>query len=606
MPCDVPVIDNVKHIKHRYKDAILFFGNGDCYEMCFDYARAGSRVLGVTLTSKRTGRMGKVPLAGIPVKAADGYIAKLVKSGHRVAICEQVEDPKKAKGLVKRDVLEVITPGTITDDNILDSKRNNYIGSVFSSSAGDWGFSYIDLSTGEFLVTEFSENELIDEILRISPSELVMPESWTGMEVIPERLCMLNSLRERTTEILTSTSPDWCYSFDDALTRLTERFETNSLDGFGCQNLTDGVLAAGGLLVYLERVQPEALRMIRTLKPYFLDTHMMLDAGTLRNLEVFESMRPDLKKATLIDILDITRTPMGGRLLRQWLLKQLRDVREVNARLDGVAELFEDSGKRTAVRNILKGMGDIERLSGKLVSRKALPRDLVALKGTLELIPDLGAAIGEVSSGLLDECTANLSGFPGEVEIIEQAIVDDPPLQIGASGVIRDGYNDELDELRALKRGGTQWIADLQEIERKRTGISTLKVGYNRVFGYYIEVTKRHLSRVPPGYIRKQTLTQGERFITEELKEMEMKILSAQEKLESLELQLFTDLRDALAVKIDDFKAASQAIALADLLSSFAEVSSENRYTRPTVTEASSIHIEQRGHPFLEKLIAEA
>jgi DNA mismatch repair protein MutS len=605
MSLDVPFISQYKKIKNRYKDAILFFRMGDFYEMFFDDARVGSRVLGVTLTSKRTGRSGKVPLAGIPVKAADGYIAKLVKSGHRVAICEQVEDPKDAKGLVKRDVLEVVTPGTITDDSILEGNRNNYIAAVFSSNSLEWGLSFIDLSTGEFHVTEVSEEELVDEVQRISPSELVVPESWLLQEDTEKGPETLSQLLERLPGVLRSSSPDWCFTFDDARDRITSKFETANLDGFGCQDMDNGVPAAGGLLSYLERIQPEALRMVRTIRPYSLDRHMIIDAGTFRNLEVFQSMRPDLQKATLIDALDVTCTPMGGRLLRQWLLKPLRDVDSVNARLDAVEEFFTDGNMLSEVRKTLKQMGDLERLSGKLVSRKANPRDIIALKETLKQIPSLRATIGNVSSELLSSGTEQLHGFPEAVEKIESAIVDDPPVQLAVGGVIKDSYNCELDELRELKRGGTKWIADLQAMERSRTGIATLKVGYNKVFGYYIEVTKRNLANVPDEYIRKQTLSQGERFITEELKEMEMKILSAQEKLESLESELFTCLREDLAGMIDEFKTASLAVAVVDVVSSFAQVARENRYARPAVNDGGGMYIQEGRHPVVERLILE-
>lgn len=605
MSQDVPFISQYKKIKDRYKDAILFFRMGDFYEMFFDDARVGSRVLGVTLTSKAGGIAGKVPLAGVPVKAAEGYIAKLVKSGHRVAICEQVEDPRKAKGLVKRDVLEVVTPGTITNTSLLDGKRNNYIASIWSGDADTWGLSYIDLSTGEFLVTEVSREELAEEVQRISPSEIVLPESWVLGEAPDDQLEVISRLWERLPDVLKSSATDWGFTPEEARSRLITRFETVSLDGFGCQDLAYGVPAAGGLLTYLERIQPEALRMVRSIKPYSLDRQMMLDSGTLRNLEIFESLRPDLRKATLIGVLDVTRTPMGGRLLRQWLLKPLKDVEGINTRLDAVGEMVEDDKGRGQLRKTLDNMGDIERLSGKLASRKATPRDVVGLKATLKQIPNLKKALGEVRADLLEECSENLHGFPEEVARIEQAIADDPPILVSAGDVIRDGYNAELDELRQLKTGGTRWIADLQNSERERTGISSLKIGYNRVFGYYIEVTKRHLAKIPDNYTRKQTLTQSERFITEELKDMEAKILSAQEKLESLEAELFACLREDLAGKIDEFKTASRAIAFVDLVTSFAEVARENNYTRPIINDGSVIDIRDGRHPVVEKLILE-
>lgn len=605
MSSDAPFISQYKKIKNRYKDAILFFRMGDFYEMFYEDAKIGSRLLGVTLTSKSSGRAGKVPLAGVPVKAAEGYIAKLVKSGHRVAICEQVEDPKKAKGLVKREVLEVVTPGTITDDSLLEGKRNNYIGAFCSSDPTRWGLSFMDLTTGEFIVTEVPEEELIDEVLRVSPSEVVIPESWLFEESTNPRLKVLHSLWEKLPGVLKSSSPDWCFALEDARARLIARFETTSLDGFGCQGLTDGVQAAGGLLSYLEKIQPESLRMVRSIRPYYLDNHMILDTGTLRNLEIFESLRPDLQKASLIEVLDVTQTPMGGRMLRQWLLKPLRSVEAINERLDAVGHFYEDGRGRREVRKILRKLNDLERLSGRLASRKATPRDVVALKETLKLLPALRESMGEVGSELLRGCAENLVGFPEVVSKIEEALVDDPPLQIGAGEVIRDGYHQELDELRQLKRGGTKWIATLQEQERRRTGISSLKVGYNKVFGYYIEVTKPNLANVPGDYIRKQTISQGERYITQELKEMEMKILSAQEKLELLEKELFAELRDDLSNMIEEFKTASRAVAVVDLASSFAEVARENKYTRPVVNDGESLRIVQGRHPVVEKLILE-
>jgi DNA mismatch repair protein MutS len=605
MSRDTPFISQYKKIKSRYKDAILFFRMGDFYEMFYDDAKIGSKVLGVALTSKNTGSAGRVPLAGVPVKAAESYIAKLVKSGHRVAICEQVEDPKLAKGLVKRDVLEVVTPGTITSDSLLEGKRNNYVAALFTHGGGKWGLSFLDITTGEYMVTELSEEEIADELLRISPSEIVLPDSWLEGESAGWGPKNITKVWERLPHVLKSTSPDLSFAADDGRERLTRRFETVSLDGYGCQDLTVGLSAAGGLVSYLERVQPEALRMVKGIRPYSLEKHMILDAGTLRNLEVFESMRPDLKKATLLDCMDTTQTLMGARLLRQWLTKPLRDVQEINARLDAVEEVFEEGKKRAEVRTILRNMGDVERLAGKLASRKATPRDLIALKDTLREIPALRAALGEVRANLLGECGRDLRGLPEAVDRIERAVVDDPPVQVSAGGVIRDGYNGELDELRGMKRGATKWIADLQERERKRSGIGSLKVGYNKVFGYYIEVTKSHLAKVPGDYIRKQTISQGERYITEELKEKEMKILSAQERLESLEAELFGELREYLAGMIGEMKTAARAIAVVDLVSSFAEIARENGYTRPSVHDGTSITILEGRHPVVEKLIPE-
>jgi len=603
MTGEAPFITQYKKIKNRYKDAILFFRMGDFYEMFFEDARIGSEVLGVALTSKSSGKSGKVPLAGIPVKAADGYIARLVKSGHRVAICEQVEDPRKAKGLVKREVLEVVTPGTITDDALLDGKRNNYIGSIFPDNSSTWGLAFVDLSTGDFLITEVPESELADEILRVAPSELVLPESWLFDEGVSQAPGVPREVLERLPGTMKSSSPDWSFTIEDAGNRLTRKFETTGLDGFGCQGMSSAVSAAGGLLSYLERVQPDALRMIKSLRPYFLEKHMILDAGTLRNLEVFESIRPDLKNATLISVLDVTLTRMGGRLLRQWLLKPLKNVDEITERLDAVEELYEDANRCAGVRITLKKVGDLERLAGKLASRKATPRDIINLKDTLKQIPALKAMIGKADSGLLGECLSGLQGFPEEVKKIERAIESEPPIQLSSGGVIRDGYSTELDELREIKRGGTRWIAELQGKERERTGIQSLKVGYNKVFGYYIEVTKPNLPGVPVDYIRKQTISSGERFITEDLKKMEMNILSAQEKLESLEVELFNRFREELAERSQQFKEASHAIAVVDLVSSFAEVARENGYTRPLVHTGTGLSIREGRHPVVEKLI---
>ncbi len=605
MSRDTPFINQYRQIKDRYRDAILFFRMGDFYEMFFEDAHIGSKVLGVALTSKSTGKAGKVPLAGIPVKAADTYIARLVKSGHRVAICEQVEDPRKAKGLVKRDVLEVVTPGTVTDDSLLEGKRNNYIGGLSSRGNGRWGLSILDITTGEYSVTEVSTDELIDEVTRIRPAELVLPESWLSGVEGGSRPQDLDRVLSSIPNALTSTSPDWCFTGDDARDRLTKRFRTVTLDGFGCQELEDGLAAAGGLLSYLERVQPQALRMVRSIRPYTLEKYMIIDAGTLRNLEIFEPMRPDLRKATLLDVLDLTRTAMGGRLLRQWLLKPLRDVDDVDRRLDAVDELHRDPDRCSRVRDVLGEMGDLERLAGKIASRKATPRDVVSLRDTLEKVPRLAEELGETDSALLTRKKSSLGGFPETVEKIGRAIVDDPPAQVSMGGVIREGYDEELDEIRGVKKGGTRWIAAMQEEERKRTGIQSLKVGYNKVFGYYIEVTKPNLHLVPESYIRKQTLANGERFITEELKDMEMKILSAQERQESLETELFFALREELAGMIDEFKASSQAVAAVDLVSTFAEVARENAYTRPVVNGGAGITIVEGRHPVVERLILE-
>lgn len=584
-----PAMRQYLDIKARNSDSIIFFRMGDFYEMFYEDARCASRVLGIALTSRD--REKEVPMCGVPYHAAATYIAKLVREGYKVAVCEQVTDPKESKGIVERAVTRVITPGIALDDELLDPKANNFIAAVCPDSKS-FGFSYMDVSTGEFRLTRLeSESALHDEIRRVKPLELVIPEdtgnSFSGPEAQVKKLTLMVR---------------YDFGLGPAAERLNSHFGTASLDGFGCAGLDEGVRAAGALFKYIKDTQRSNLTHIRKIVPYSTGDYLILDHSTRRNLEITENMRAGDKSSTLLELLDRTRTAMGGRLLRSWLLHPLKDVASIRARQDAIEELIENRELRQKLQDLFNEVYDLERLMVRVSLGVANPRDLASLRESLKKIPQIKETVGFFSSLLL-------TGFHGAIDEVREAldklsaaIVDLPPAITREGGFIREGYSSSLDELREIGSGGKDWIARLEAQERASTGINSLKVGYNRVFGYYIEITKTNLASVPADYIRKQTLVNAERFITPALKEWEEKILTAEERSKALEIELFSQLTREISGYSERVHNTAGAIAALDALSSLAQVSQENNYARPEVNEGEAIIIEGGRHPVIEAM----
>jgi DNA mismatch repair protein MutS len=581
-------------IKSRYEDAILFFRMGDFYEMFYEDAKVASQVLGIALTSRAHGKASEVPLAGFPHHALDVYLTKMIKAGYRVAICEQIEDPKLAKTIVKREVLEVISPGTALSEDLLESKRNNYLVSIFLAEKF-CGLAIADISTGEFLAAEFREEKLREQVRSFNPAEVLV-----SVEQQPYLLRLIPELKN----VPITTREGWIFSYDYSYEKLTEHFNTLSLKGFGCDDFNPGISAAGGLLHYLKESKRSDLNYINRLARFDDADFLMLDETTRRNLELIQPiMASGNRRATLMSILDQTKTAMGGRLLVNWLLRPLTRAKFIQERLDAVDELFTQTEIRSNIRKILEKVSDLERLLARISTGRANARDLINLKTTLEGIPPIKQALDAMESTLLMEIRTNLQEKSEIIAKINDAIVDSPPLSLTEGGLIKKGYHAELDELRLISVSGKDWIARLQKSEREKTGISSLKVNYNKVFGYYIEITNPHLAKVPPNYIRKQTLVNAERYITPELKEYEEKVLGAEEKIIALEYELFDEIRQFVAQSTLVLQENARNFASLDCLSNLAEIARQNDYSRPTIDEGEEIIIQQGRHPVIEKLL---
>ncbi|MCI0512093.1 DNA mismatch repair protein MutS [candidate division KSB1 bacterium] len=589
-----PLMEQYLAIKARYADAVLFFRMGDFYEMFFDDAKTASEVLGIALTSRSHGKAASVPLAGFPHHALDTYLTKMIKAGYRVAICEQIEDPKLAKTIVKRDVLEVVSPGTALADELLESKRNNFLVSV--TVLNDWcGFAIADISTGEFLTSEMKIEKLREQMHAFQPAEiLVAEEQLAGLfQKLPE----LNAI--------TITRRDgWIFAYDYAYETLTSHFNTLSLKGFGCEDLHTGVSAAGALIHYLKEIKKSELKHISRLARYDDREFLVIDETTRRNLELIQPLMANgQRRATLLSVLDQTKTAMGARLFLNWLLRPLMRFDRIQTRLDAVTELVTQPTTRTTTRELLGEVSDLERLLSKVSTGRANARDLINLKNTLQLIPEFKQNLAALKSELLAAIQGQLVEQNEIVAKINQAIVDDPPLALTEGGLIRTGYHVELDELRNIAGSGKDWIARLQASEREKTGIPSLKVNYNKVFGYYIEVTNPHLSKIPPNYLRKQTLVNAERFITPELKEYEERVLGAEEKMIALEYTLFDEIRQFVAQHVVGIQENARRLAELDCLANLAEIAWLNNYVRPQIDDGEEISIQAGRHPVIEKLL---
>lgn len=596
MSASTPLMRQYLEIKSQYQDAILFFRLGDFYEMFLGDAVTASRVLGITLTSRNKGDKDAIPLCGIPYHSSQGYIAKLVSNGYKVAICEQVEDPKTAKGIVKRKVVKVVTPGLVTDTDTLEPKENNYLLALVGEPETGYGLAHIDITTGEFRVTHLNNAEkVLSELASLQPRELLLPFEIEGDRLQQAFLRNLDGM-------MVNRLNDWEFEPDRAIETLCSFFNCTSLQAFGCQDLPQSVRAAGGLLSYLQRTQMDDLLHIRSLNTYYTRDHMVLDESTRRNLELTATLQGGRKKGSLLGVLDRTLTAMGGRLLRQWIHYPLIDKEQIIRRQDAVQELLDDSIGRLDLGAVLDGVYDLERLNGKISMASANAKDLVALRDSLQRLPQIDDLLRERTAAQLQTLRLNIDLLPELVAEISRAIVDDPPFILRDGGIIRDGYNAELDDLRSISREGKGWIARLEQQEKLRTGISAMKVKYNRVFGYFLEVPSRFSDSMPEDYQRKQTLANAERFITPALKEYEAKVLGAEERMVEIEYELFQQIRKATAEHGAKIQQTADALAQLDALLSLTDLAHDRQYVRPQIDDSDVLIIEGGRHPVVEQM----
>ena len=591
-----PMMQQYMETKTQYPDCILFYRLGDFYEMFFEDALTASRELEITLTGKNCGQEERAPMCGVPYHAVEGYLSKLVSKGYKVAICEQLEDPKLAKGLVKRDVVRIVTPGTNSIVQSLDETKNNYLMCV-AHFAGKTGVSVADVTTGDYYVTEVEDlRRLLDEINKYQPSELICNDAFlmSGAD--------LEDLKSRLGIAVYSLEPHY---FDEDLCRkcLMRHFRVSSLIGLGVESFSSGLIAAGGLLQYLYDTQKTSLDHFTHLQPYLTGKYMLLDSATRRNLELTETLREKQKRGSLLWVLDKTKTAMGGRMLRSDLEQPLIDRKEMEKRLDAVEELCKDPMSREELREYLNPVYDLERLLGKVSYRTANPRDLLAFANSMEMLPHIKTVLRGFSSRRLVEIETDLDDLGDLYDLIRRAITEEPPVSVREGGMIREGFDETIDQLRHAKTEGKTWLAQLEEQERERTGIKNLKVKYNKVFGYYLEVTNSYKNLVPSDYVRKQTLVNAERYTTPRLKELEDMILNAEDKLTALEYEKFCQVRDAIAAQVERIQRTAKAIARLDVSASLSLVAERNHYVRPKLNEKGVIDIKDGRHPVVEQMI---
>ena len=591
-----PMMKQYMQTKEEYKDCILFYRLGDFYEMFFDDALTASKELEITLTGKNCGLEERAPMCGIPYHAVDSYLNRLVSKGYKVAICEQVEDPKTAKGIVKREVIRVVTPGTNLDTQGLDETKNNYIMCIVYM-ADRYGLSVADVTTGEYLVTELdSQTKLMDELYKFMPSEIVCNEAFymSGLD--------LDDLKNRLHMAIYSLE---AWYFDDALCRetLQEHFKVASLEGIGLSDYECGMIASGALLKYLEETQKNSLSHMSRLTRYATGNYMVLDSATRRNLELVETLREKQKRGSVLWVLDKTKTAMGARTLRKYVDQPLIDKKSIVKRLDAVAELKDNAICREEIREYLNPVYDLERLVGKITYQSANPRDLIAFQSSLSMLPSVKCILKDMESDLLKEIYEELDPLEELCDLVGRAIQEEPPLAMKEGGIIKDGYNEEVDRLRKAKSEGKNWLADLETREREKTGIKNLRIRYNKVFGYYLEVTNSFKDLVPDYYTRKQTLANAERYIIPELKELEDTILGAEDKLCALEYELYCEVRNTIAAELTRIQRTAKAVAKLDVIASLALVAERNNYVRPKINEKGVIDIRDGRHPVVEKMI---
>ena len=591
-----PMMQKYMETKEQYKDCILFYRLGDFYEMFFDDALVASKELEITLTGKSCGLEERAPMCGIPYHAVEGYLSKLVSRGYKVAICEQVEDPKLAKGLVKREVIRVVTPGTNLNVQSLEAGKNNYLLSIAYTSDGI-GISAADVTTGDYYVTEVEDlKKLNDELMKYEPSEIICNEAFlvSGFDV--------NDLKSR---LHISVNALESHMFDDDGCRriLMKHFRVNTLIGLGVEEFPTGLLAAGALLQYLYDTQKTDLEHFTHIYPYLTSKYMLLDSSTRRNLELTETLGEKQKRGSLLWVLDKTKTAMGARLLRNYIEQPLIEKDEMEKRLDAIQELNQDSISRDEIREYLNPIYDLERLLSKVTYKTANPRDLIAFRNSLEMLPPIKTVLSAFEKEELVEIREQIDGLEDIYQLIDEAIIEEPPISIREGGMIKDGFDETIDRLRSAKHDGKQWLAQLEEEDRERTGIKNLKIKYNKVFGYYFEVTNSYKDLVPEDYIRKQTLANAERYTTPRLKELEDTILNAEDKLQTLEYDVFCRIRDTIAQELVRIQNTAKAIAKLDVYASLSLVSERNHYVRPKLNEKGVIDIKDGRHPVVEQMI---
>ena len=590
-----PMMQQYMAIKEQYKDCILFYRLGDFYEMFYDDALTASRELEITLTGKNCGQEERAPMCGVPYHAVDVYLNKLVAKGYKVAICEQAEDPKQAKGIVKREVIRIVTPGTNLSQQALDEGRNNYLMCLVYDN-NQFGLAITDISTGDFYTTEVATlKELYDEIHRFSPSEIICNDSFymSGAS--------LDDFKDRL-HVSVSTLDTWYMDEAVSVQKIKEHFKVASLDGLGLTDFPSGTLAVGALLLYLYETQKNTLDNLTKITPYRSGGYMIIDSATNRNLELIETLREKQKKGSLLWVLDKTKTAMGARLMRNWIEQPLIEKKKITARQDAVEELYNDMITREEIREYLNAVYDLERLVTRISYRTANPRDLIAFKTSLGMIPPVKQLLSQAKSAELKEIDERMDCLEDIYDLIEKSIQDEPPIMIREGGMIKEGYNEDVDKFRLSRTEGKTWLAELEARVKEKTGIKNLRVRYNKVFGYYLEVTNSYKELVPEDWTRKQTLANAERYITPELKELEDMILGAEDKLAALEYDLYCEVRDSIGEQVVRIQETAKAIAHLDVLASLACVAQSNDYVRPSINTKGVIDIQGGRHPVVEKM----
>ncbi|MCD4653046.1 DNA mismatch repair protein MutS, partial [bacterium] len=589
-----PMMRQYNELKARHPDAILFFRMGDFYEMFGEDAVKAAPVLDVVLTSRDKNSENKVPMCGIPYHAVDTYIARLIENNMKVAICEQLEDARQAKGIVRRGVVRLITPGTILEANLLSAKENNFIASVYCGRNRS-GLAFLDMSTGEFMVTEIDDESVVGDLI-------VELERWSVREVIhPESLNDLKSIGA----FRLSSQEDWVYTADYAEEQIRELFKVTHLDGLGLAEMPDAVIAVGALINYIRGTHIETLGHITGIQTYHNKSIVHLDSSSRRNLEITRTLMGNQREGSLLHYLDETVTPMGSRVLKQRIEQPLRDIEAINHRLDLVEGFYEETGLRFSIRDQLAGIADLERLVSRIATGIANPRDLAVLRNSLQQLPSLKLKLQNSTSKAIEQLGSTIDPIDSAREFLEMVLADEPPASLKDGGIIRTGYEPELDQLREASRDGKKWISSLQNQERNLTGITSLKVRYNKVFGYFIDVTKSNLDKIPDRYIRRQTLVNSERYVTPELKEMEDKILGAEEKMIALEQELFRKIRQEIGQEVVRIQSTARTIASIDIAASSAESAVNYRYRRPLINDENLLEIQNGRHPVVERIPTE-
>lgn len=587
--------------KQKYPDCILFFRMGDFYETFYEDAKTCSKVLGLTLTSRSKGK-NPIPLAGVPYHAVDGYLKKMLQAGYRVAVCEQVEDPKTAKGVVKRDVVRIVTPGTLTDDTLLDAKEDNFLCAVSLGKKHNAAISWVDISTGHFFAQELPEGKLLDELLRLSPAECLLADRRSEL-FEAETKKLVRDITQLTNSIVTER-PGWYFDPYQARQRLQKHFGTATLEGFGIGDDDDGLICpAGAVIEYLNETQKTTLGHIRNLKKISRQNFLQIDPASLRSLEILRTIRTESKKGSLLDCLDETITGMGGRMFRNWLCMPLCELGAIELRQDAVEEIKDTDDKLTDIRRLLSNISDTERIAARISTFRASPRDLVALAATLRQIPLLQGILQQFNADLLVRLAGRCDSIDELADLLESAIKPEPPTHLRDGGVIKTGFSEELDRLRSISKNGQSWLRNYQKEQSERTSIGNLKIGYNKVFGYYIEINHSSADKVPADYVRKQTIKNAERYITEKLKEYETQALSAEEKALELEQQLFDQLRRQSAQYVNRLQELAETIAQCDCLAALAYLAKRRNYIRPKLTGSGELIIHEGKHPVLAETL---